>query len=63
MVNARLLHYGYLHREDRIRKYEWYTQQDPDNQAEDFYRHTVIGDLFPAEIRFRHGGPLKLREL
>lgn len=27
------------------------------------YRHMVIGDVFPAESRFAHGGPLKIEDL
>ena len=56
-----LLHFGYMHRADRIRKYEWYREQDPGNKMEDEYRHIVVGDVFPAESKFRHGGPLELR--
>ncbi len=62
-IDARFLHYGYLHREDRIRKYHWYNQVDPGNPIEDGYRHMVIGDLFPADSRFRWAGPLKLSSL
>lgn len=58
-----LLHLGYLHREDRIRKFHWYNAQDVNNAREDSYRHMVVGDLFPAESRFQHGGPLKLQTL
>jgi glycosyltransferase involved in cell wall biosynthesis len=58
-----LLHYGYLHRADRERKYEWYNRIDPGNAFEDGYRHMVIGDVFPADASFRHGGPLELRAL
>lgn len=58
-----LLHFGYLDRADRIRKYDWYRAQDPNNVIEDDYRHTVIGDLFPAESKFRHGGPLELCQI
>jgi len=57
---ARLLHFGYMHREDRERKFSWYNQQDPGNNLEDHYRHMVVGDIFPAESRFEHGGPLRL---
>jgi hypothetical protein len=57
---GRLLHWGYMDRSDRIRKYEWYNQLDPNNQGEDCYRHMVCGDLFPAEQRFRWAGPLEL---
>lgn len=58
--DARLLHYGYLNREDRIRKYRWYNFNDPKNSKEDRYRHIVIGDVFPPESEFKHAGPLKL---
>lgn len=60
---ARLLHYGYMLSEDRMRKYEWYTARDGANRAEDGYRHVVIGDVFPAESRFMHAGPLELARL
>ncbi len=63
ILNATLLHYGYMERADRIRKYEWYNQRDPGNRCEDFYRHMVVGDLFPADATFRHGGPLTLEAL
>ena len=58
---AVLKHYGYLHRKDRIKKYEWYNRIDAENEAEDRYRHIVIGDLFPSDYRGKHGGPLELR--
>lgn len=60
---VKLLHYGYLHREDRIRKFEWYNAQLPVPEVEDGYKHMAIGDLFPADSRFRWGGPLELRTL
>ncbi len=66
---VRLLHLGYLHREDRIRKYAWYNAKDPNNRAEDCYRHMVQGDIpeVPAHFRrgfeLRHAGPLKLEPL
>lgn len=59
-LNAPLLHFGYLHQADRLRKYEWYNRVDPGNLLEDEYKHVVVGDVFPAESRFKHGGPLKL---
>lgn len=62
-IAARLLHFGYLHREDRIRKYEFYNRVDPANALEDGYRHMVIGDLFPADSVFRHAGPLQIAAL
>lgn len=63
--NAALLHLGYMHQEDRIRKYRWYNQQDPDNLLEDRYRHIVQGDIshVPAFLSLRHAGPLKLEPL
>lgn len=62
---ARLLHYGYLHREDRIRKYHWYRQMDPGNAYEDGYRHVAQGDLpeIPAGARLRHAGPMQFASL
>lgn len=62
-LEVRLLHYGYMHKEDRIRKYHFYNSIDPHNFFEDQYRHMVIGDLFPAEASFRHAGPLELAPL
>ncbi len=59
---ASLIHYGYMHAEDRRRKYEWYNSADkqPIPTGEDGYRHMVIGDVFPADMKTRWGGPLKL---
>lgn len=62
-VKAPLLHFGYLHKEDRLRKFVWYNEKDPANRTEDNYRHMVIGDMYPADSKFTHGGPLQLREL
>lgn len=62
-IPVRLLHYGYLYQEDRIRKYLFYNEKDPGNQFEDGYRHMVIGDLFPPESEFVYAGPLVLEEL
>lgn len=64
-INVNLLHYGYVFREDRIRKYRWYRSIDPDNPLEDNYRHIVIGDLpeFPKDMKMQFGGPLKLIKL
>jgi glycosyltransferase involved in cell wall biosynthesis len=62
---VKLLHYGYLYREDRLRKFEWYNAADkqPVPELEDSYRHMVIGDMFPPETKTRWGGPLELRSL
>jgi glycosyltransferase involved in cell wall biosynthesis len=62
-TDIRLLHLGYMLRSDRLRKYDWYTRIDGQNQAEDGYRHMVIGDIFPATSAFVHAGPLKLEAL
>lgn len=64
-MNVFLLHWGYLHREDRVRKYEWYNRLDPTNEVEDHYRHMVLGDLpeLPAHLSLKHAGPLQLRKL
>jgi len=62
-VKAPLLHMGYLHREDRVRKFEWYNKLDPDNKHEEGYRHMIVGDLIPADSECKHGGPLELRPL
>jgi len=64
-MNVFLLHYGYVFKMDRIRKYRWIRGIDPVNEVEDNYRHMVQGDLpdFPADAKFKHGGPLELRKL
>jgi glycosyltransferase involved in cell wall biosynthesis len=63
-TDINLLHYGYMHREDRLRKYEYYsTLKDPGNEIEDYYRHMVIGDVYPPDSRFLHAGPLALEPL
>lgn len=41
MSEARIKHYGYLTWEERQRKYEFYNRVDPNNEAEDCYRHIV----------------------
>lgn len=61
--SAQLLHYGYLDRADRIRKYQWYNEVDPNNYREDCYRHMVIGDLFLPDVKMVHGGPLSIAPL
>jgi glycosyltransferase involved in cell wall biosynthesis len=50
-IPARLLHYGYMQREDRQRKYCWYNAKDPGNGGEDRYRHIAAGLATPhAEL-------------
>lgn len=60
---VRLLHWGYMDRADRLRKFEWYNEQDPHDLREDEYRHIVQGDLetVPADARLKHAGPLELQ--
>jgi hypothetical protein len=49
-----IVHFGYLHADDRCRKYEWYNRIDPDNEFEGRYAH-VVG------LPDRHApGPLQL---
>lgn len=62
---VRLLHYGYMHKQDRIRKYEYYNRIDPNNEIEDGYRHIVQGDIpqVPPYAVLRHAGPLELTKL
>ena len=60
-----LLHYGYLHREDRLRKYLWHQEVEPNNPDEDSFRHIVQGDVpeIPADAVLRWAGPLAFRLL
>lgn len=62
VCNAPLLHLGYMDREHRLKKYAWYTMQDPNNAAEDNYRHIVQGDVpeIPAAMKLLHAGPLEI---
>jgi glycosyltransferase involved in cell wall biosynthesis len=65
VCDARLLHWGYIDREKRIAKYEWYNEIDPSNHGEDCYRHCIQGDVpeIPATARLKWAGPLELRAL
>jgi Glycosyl transferase family 2 len=73
-----LYHYGYVFKEDRIRKFQWIIELDPHNEKEDCYRHTIQGDgpvevfdgrVFdiPADWRkgfeLKHAGPLDIQKL
>jgi glycosyltransferase involved in cell wall biosynthesis len=60
-----ILHYGYMDAADRARKMAFYRQHDPENQAEDNYRHINQGDPggAPATATLKHGGPLLLQPL
>lgn len=64
-LNVALLHYGYLHKEDRIRKYRWMMTIDPHNEGEGYYLHCVQGDLpeVPGDMKLKHGGPLEFAKL
>lgn len=64
-LDVRMLHYGYLHKEDRIAKWKWHNQVEPDNVHEDGFRHIVQGDVpeVPATLRLCHAGPLVLKAL
>lgn len=58
---ARLKHWGYMHAEDRVRKFHWYNRLDPENwSAEDCYRHMVQGDVpeVPAHWPKWEGPPM-----
>jgi hypothetical protein len=62
LPTVKLWHYGYMLRQDRIAKWKFYNSIDPNNQAEDRYRHTVQGDVpeVPADARLAMAGPLRL---
>lgn len=71
---ARILHLGYMLKEDRIRKWKYYNSLDPRNRGEGYdpahpergsYPHIIQGDVLeiPPEIKLKHGGPLELRKL
>lgn len=64
-LDARLLHFGYMHAADRRRKYEWYNLQDPNNEREDRYRHMIQGDPGGPEVgdSLVHAGPLALQSI
>lgn len=40
-TDVRIKHYGYMDAGDRQKKYEYYNRIDPNNEAEDCYRHIV----------------------
>lgn len=43
-IEVRLLHLGYMLREDRVKKLDYYTSIDWNDKAEDCYRHMTQGD-------------------
>lgn len=58
---ARLWHLGYNDKADRLRKYAWYNQIDPNNAHEDMYRHMIQGDApeVPPGAKLKHAGPIQ----
>ncbi len=56
-LGVRLRHYGYMTAEQRQRKYDWYVHVDPDNAAEDHYRH-IAGE---RGARYAPGPPRFVR--
>lgn len=62
---ARLLHWGYIDRDLRMRKHAWYSFIDPNNSAEDCYRHCIQGDVpeIPADMVLLHAGPMQFAPL
>lgn len=57
-----IVHYGYIDRDTRIKKWLWRQTADPDNLAEGYYLHTIQGDIpsVPPEVELTHAGPLTL---
>jgi glycosyltransferase involved in cell wall biosynthesis len=62
---ARLLHWGYFDRDLRLKKFEFYSRVDPNNEAEGKYLHVCQGDIpeIPAHAKLKWAGPLELRPL
>jgi hypothetical protein len=68
-------HWGYLDQADRLRKWDWYNRIDPHNNAEDWYRHMIQGDVTQRNCphcneavviptgKLMHAGPLQLAPL
>lgn len=63
--DIRLLHYGYMLAEDRMKKWKWYNSVDPGNKMEDEYRHVIQGDEGGpgAEEALKWAGPLRVEKL
>lgn len=71
---AVLLHFGYMYREDRMRKWRYYNSIDPKNKSEGYdpnhpergsYPHIIQGDVpqIPASMRLKHAGPLSIEKI
>lgn len=72
--DVQLLHYGYMLKSDRKRKWDFYNQHDEKNRSEGYdpkfperrsYPHVVQGDVpeVPANAVLMHAGPLRLEPL
>lgn len=70
-TDVRLNHLGYMDREDRVRKWNWYNEIDPVNPTEGYdplwparrcYPHIVQGDVpeVPEDVKLMHAGPLEI---
>ena len=40
-IDVKVKHLGYMRREDRARKYEWYKQHDPEHGQQGYYEHLL----------------------
>ena len=62
--SVRLIHLGYMNADDRMRKYKFYNEIDPNNQIEDCYAHCIQGDPggCSAEERLKWAGPLEIKQ-
>lgn len=71
---AILFHLGYMDKEDRLRKWEYYNKLDPHNVAEGYdprypergsYPWIVQGDIeaVPAGAHLKHAGPLEVQKI
>lgn len=60
-----IIHYGYMEQDTRIRKWLWRQVVDGGNRAEDYYLHTILGDVpsLPRETQLKWAGPLQLEPL
>jgi GT2 family glycosyltransferase/radical SAM superfamily enzyme YgiQ (UPF0313 family)/2-polyprenyl-3-methyl-5-hydroxy-6-metoxy-1,4-benzoquinol methylase/glycosyltransferase involved in cell wall biosynthesis len=40
-IDVVVKHLGYMHKEDRLRKYRWYKKMDPQNAVQGYYEHLL----------------------
>jgi glycosyltransferase involved in cell wall biosynthesis len=61
-TSVALWHYSAMIAEERMVNYQWYNSVDPNNQAEDCYRHAIQGDPGGPSTgaTLKHAGPLRL---